>query len=390
MPLDKIVHLSVFIQEHMEPILQAWEEFARTIEPTEGAMDTKALRDHAAQMLMDIVIDLDTPQTKREQAEKSKGRGPQSGHETAAQTHAVLRMSSGFSIQQLSAEYRALRASVLQLWVAESKKGVVDINPEEIIRFNEAIDQALNESVVRYAELVGQAQNMFLAILGHDLLNPIGTTISGATCLMKASDIDSRYAAIAKRMCIGGERMHRLVSDLIDYTRSHLGSGLPLVRKQTGVVEICSNIVDEMRISHPERTIEFSAVGQLDGNYDEGRIAQAISNLLGNALQHGSKTDPVVLKAFADAADVVVTVTSQGPPIVEDHLESIFNPLVRFAESETPAYSPETSLGIGLYIAREVVNAHGGAIDAHSSLASGTTFTIRLPRTFPCAPAPLN
>lgn len=367
----------------MEPILQAWEEFARTIEPAEKAMDSTALRDHAAQMLMEIVIDLDTPQTTREQAEKSKGHGPQSGHETAAQTHAVLRMSSGFSIQQLSAEYRALRASVLQLWVAESKKGVVDINPEEIIRFNEAIDQALNESVVRYANLVGQAQNMFLAILGHDLLNPIGTTISGATYLMEATDIDSQYVAIARRMCISGERMNLLVNDLIDYTRTHIGQELPLVPKPANAGEICKNIVDEMRTSHPERTIEFAAVGQLDVVWDEGRIAQAISNLLGNALQHGSKADPVVLKAFADAAEVIVTITNQGPPISEENLESIFNPLVRFAENKTPAYSPETSLGIGLYIARKVVNAHGGTIDVHSSLASGTTFAVHLPRALP-------
>jgi signal transduction histidine kinase len=378
---DNTVRLSGFIREHLESILQKWEAFARTIEPSEGAMDSKALRDHAAPMLLAIVADLDTPQTAREQSEKSKGRGPQSRQETAAQTHAALRMSSGFSIEQLAAEFRALRASVLQMWVAELRKGFV-IDPDEIIRFNEAIDQALNESIVRYAKLVRRAQNMFLAILGHDLLNPIGTMITGAAFLVEASEIDSKYTAIASRICVSGERMHRLVSDLIDYTRTHLGAGLPIIAKPCNMALICHNIVDEMRTFHPERTIEFDAVGKLDGFWDEGRIAQAISNLIGNALQHGSKSDPVLLKVVSDDADVTITVNNQGPPIPEENLEIIFNPLVRFAENETmKCYSPEASLGIGLYIAREVVNAHGGAINVQSSEKEGTTFTIRVPRT---------
>jgi signal transduction histidine kinase len=381
MHADHVVHLSVFIQNHMEPILKEWEEFARTIEPTQGAMDSNALRDHAAQMLMTIVADLDTPQSAREQSEKSKGRGQQESFETAAQTHVAQRMSSGFSIEQVAAEFRALRASVLRLWVTESGMGL-SIKPEEIIRFNEAIDQALSESIMRYAKLVKQSQNMFLAILGHDLLNPIGTTITGATYLMEASEIDSQYTGVATRIRISGERMHRLVSDLIDYTRTHLGSGLPVAPRQTNIGRICQNIVDEMRTFHPERTIELTADGQLDGLWDEDRMAQALSNLIGNALEYGSKCHPVALKVFPDDADVIVTVNNQGPPIAEENLESIFDPLVRFTQDEKlDCYSPEASLGLGLYIAREVVNAHGGSINVYSSPKDGTTFAIRLPRT---------
>jgi hypothetical protein len=157
-----IVRLSDFILEHMEPILQAWEDFARTIESGVATMDRKTLRDHASQMLKVIVVDLDTPQTAREQAEKSKGLGPRSSADTAAETHAVGRLLSGFSIEQLTSEYRALRASVLHLWAAESKKGLVtDI--DDITRFNEAIDQALtlqdvqaSPRVVLYIEIIPQ------------------------------------------------------------------------------------------------------------------------------------------------------------------------------------------------------------------------------------------
>jgi len=153
MPSPKTVNLSVFINEHMEAILQEWESFARSIMPSPSAIDKKTLRDHALQMLMTIVADMETLQTSTERAEKSKGHALQNDMDTPAETHAIERVRLGFSIVQLVAEYRALRASVLRLWAMESKKGSYT-EPDEITRFNEAIDQALTESVARYHKLV--------------------------------------------------------------------------------------------------------------------------------------------------------------------------------------------------------------------------------------------
>src|SRR6478752_602832 len=115
------VRLSDFILENMEPILQAWEDFARTIEPPALTMDDTELRDHAKLMLTAIAVDLKTPQTLLEQSEKSKGKAPRGDHDTAAETHAEARLLSGYSVEQLVSEYRALRSSVLKLWGGDGR-----------------------------------------------------------------------------------------------------------------------------------------------------------------------------------------------------------------------------------------------------------------------------
>lgn len=144
--------LSHFILDRMEPILQAWEDFAKTIEPPAFTMDSKALRNHASLMLKAIAEDLRRPQTQLEQSEKSKGRGTRTTQDTAAETHAVARLKSGYTIEQLVSEYRALRASVLHL-LSEAEKTGVAISLADVTRFNEGIDQALAESVGRFAKI---------------------------------------------------------------------------------------------------------------------------------------------------------------------------------------------------------------------------------------------
>ena len=158
------VRLSDFILENMEPILQAWEDFARTIEPPALTMDDTELRDHAKLMLTVIADDLKTPQTPRNRPRNPKAWAPRGEHDTAAETHAEARLLSGYSVDQLVSEYRALRTSVLHLWVSQASDAqATDL--EDAMRFNEAIDQALAESVSRYAAMVKQSENMFLAIL---------------------------------------------------------------------------------------------------------------------------------------------------------------------------------------------------------------------------------
>ena len=148
--------LSHFILDNMEPILQAWEEFAKTIEPPAFTMNSKELRNHASLMLKAIAEDLRRPQTRLEQSEKSKGHGPRTREDTAAETHAVARLESGYTIEQLVSEYRALRASVLHLW-GEAEKNGRSTDMADVTRFNEGIDQALAESVARFAKITKEA-----------------------------------------------------------------------------------------------------------------------------------------------------------------------------------------------------------------------------------------
>lgn len=216
--------LADFIRSDMEPILQAWANFARTIEPPALTMSDVDLRDHAHQMLLAFADDLDTPQSGAECSAKSMGLGKRGEDDTAAEIHAEARLLSGYTVVQLVSEYRALRSSVLTLWSndvnVDAPRSMADMT-----RFNEAVDQALAESVARYQHLVKQSQNMFLAILGHDLRNPLGTLVTGSSVIMQALDVPPRYVLIATRMFSSARRMSRLINDLIDFTRTHLGPG---------------------------------------------------------------------------------------------------------------------------------------------------------------------
>jgi signal transduction histidine kinase len=376
--------LANFIRDNMEPILQEWEDFARTIEPPALTMDDEALRDHARLMLLAFSEDLDSYQSDEERSTKSRGLGKRDHEDSAAETHAEARLLSGYTVAQLVSEYRALRSSVLALWgkaIEGHPDGGMGGLMKDMIRFNEAVDQAVAESVARYEQLVKRSQNMFLAILGHDLRNPLGTLVTGSSFIMQAGDIPPRYILAATRMFSSAKRMSKLVNDLIDFTRTHLGPGMPIRAREGSLTAVCAQVVDELRAFHPERSIELQAPSELDAVFDDGRIAQMLSNLIGNAIQYGSVDAPVKVSLNGGDDDIVVVVNNQGPPIPPDKISSIFEPLVRVAANIHRDDAERTSLGIGLFISREIVLAHGGQINVTSDAEHGTTFTVTIPRS---------
>jgi len=371
--------LSEFIRSNIEPLLQAWQEFARTIEPPALAMNDEDLRDHARQMLQAFAADLDRPQSDHERAAKSQGLGQRNGRDSAAETHAEARLRSGYTLVQLVSEYRALRSSVLSLW---SKHPTVSHADElaDTTRFNEAVDQALAESVARYEALIEQSRHLFLAILGHDLRNPLGNLVSGSSFIARASDISEPYAAVAMRMLNSAKRMSNLITDLIDFTRGHLGAGIPVQPRQGELVSVCEQVIEELRTFHPGRVIALQAPARVEALLDDARIAQMLSNLVGNAMQYGSHDSPVVVRIASTADALSISVSNQGPPIPAEKLATIFDPMVRGETADHPTSSGSTSLGLGLYVAREIVQAHGGVLNVTSSAADGTTFTAHLPQ----------
>jgi signal transduction histidine kinase len=374
--------LSDFISENIEPILQEWEDFARTIEPPALTMDDVELRDHAKQMLQAFAEDLMTHQSEHEGVAKSRGLGKRGPDDTAAEVHAEARLLSGYTVVQLVSEYRALRSSVLKLW-ANAICGNPSEHLHDITRFNEAVDQALAESIARYEYMVKQSQNMFLAILGHDLRNPLGTVVTGSSFLMQATDIPPKYVLVATRMFNSAKRMSKLINDLIDFTRTHLGPGIPVRVKQGSLVALCEEVVNEARTFHPDRLIDLKVPHILDAIFDEGRIAQVLSNLIGNAIQYGTAETPIVVCLKKCDENIVLSVNNQGKTIDVDKVQTIFDPMVRIAANSNVSekdFAERTSLGIGLYIAREIVKAHGGDIMVSSNNSDGTTFSVIMPR----------
>src|SRR4051812_47884318 len=168
-----MARLSSFIRQNIEPILDEWETFARSL-PQGEAMNVGALRDHAKDMLAVIANDLDDPQTAKQQTDKARGESDARAGTvpTAAQEHGAGRAESGFTVAQMVAEFRALRASVMRLW-SDTQQTARSEDLADMTRFNEAIDQAIAESITRYTEEIGQSKERFLAILGHDLRTPV-------------------------------------------------------------------------------------------------------------------------------------------------------------------------------------------------------------------------
>lgn len=366
-----------FIIENLPEIVAEWESFARTVSPASATMDSSALRDHVRGMLEAIAKDIETWQSTRQRDLKSKGLGPVSpGGETAAASHGALRHTAGFDLSELVAEFRALRATVLRLWVEKKRYGDAD-SAYEMARFNEAIDQALAESVATYSEELDKSRDTFLAILGHDLRSPL-SALAGAMHILSqpAGEViraDALAAGTRSVSTMGG-----MIQDLLEYTRTRLGKGIPITRAPGNLEAVCKAAVNEVSLVYPQTAFRFEAGGSLDGHFDSARMHQVVSNLLNNAVQHGKRGFPVFLVVHGDNYNLTLEVRNQGVPIAAELLQVIFDPLVQIPMDESDPRRL-TNLGLGLYIAREIVLAHRGTIHATSSAVDGTVFTVELP-----------
>jgi signal transduction histidine kinase len=375
------MRLPQFIVINSEPILAEFEEFARTHTTAGETMDVLSLRDHAAAILQAIALDLEQPQSERDQKRKSEGDAPleRTAGPSAAERHGVDRAGSGFTLAEMFAEYRALRASVLRLWT-RTPTHLDEGDLQDLIRFNEAIDQALAESVGEYSTEIDHSREMFLAILGHDLRSPLGTVLTASSFLVTEGNLTDRNLTLASRIRTSGERMLALVSDLLDFTRSRLGRGIPITRTDTDIAALARDTLDEIGARHPSRKLHFAANGDLRGTWDSKRVSQALSNLVGNAVQHGGEATPVMVTARGTADEAVITVHNRGAVIARDDQQQIFNPFKKL-ESGEKTEKDQGSMGLGLYIAQQIAIAHGGWIDVESSEADGTLFELHLPRS---------
>ena len=373
------MRFSKFITENMEEILVEWESFATTIHPAGKTMDSLALRDHAKLILEAAARDIETYQTDAEQSDKSKGLAePLAGKETAATTHGALRQIAGFDLEQLGSEYRALRASVIRLWKRRLNEfGEAEF--EDMTRFNEAIDQALAESISSYSEAVDRSRHTFLAILAHDLRGPLSAIDMASHILIRSEALDEQHADIADRIKKSVVRMNRMIHDLLEYAGGQIGRKIPVKPESGDMEQVCRTAVDEVQLAHPNASFDFEPVGDLEGSFDPTRFQQVLSNLLINAAKHSEPGRRVTLSARGGADTITVMVRNFGAPIPQESLQIIFDPLVQLPAAGTqPRRS--SGVGLGLHIAREIVEGHNGTIEVSSSETEGTIFTVQLPQ----------
>lgn len=224
------------------------------------------------------------------------------------------------------------------------------------------------------AEHAYAMRERFMAILSHDLRNPLAAITMVAEILSRREGLDPAARGAVQRIRTYADRMVAMIRDLLDYTRTHAGR-IPLAREPTDLGRLAAEIVDEVRASNPGREVVLRAAGDGSGVWDPERIKQVIANLVTNAIQYGLERAPVEVAIEARDGHVELTVHNQGPPIPEEAQSTLFEPFQR-----GPAGRPCRGLGLGLYIVREIVQAHGGGVTVRSSEAEGTRFTVTLPR----------
>lgn len=360
--------LAAFIERHHEEIISEFSGFARTLMPAASEMTETDLRDHAREMLTAITQDLSTEQSAEQQLDKSRGHGSANVMAASGRLHAEGRIQHGFTPAQMLAEFRALRASVLRLYERSGHTDIVGVT-----RFNEAIDEVLAESMTRYAVKTDLYRDQFIGILSHDLRSPLSAIAAGAALLAASANHDQRQARVAARILNSTQRMERMIGDLLDLTRTRLGGVIPLTRAPMDLRQVCEEVLLEVRVAQPDAIVHFTASGDLTGEWDSDRLAQVVSNLLGNAIQHGGR-GPVTLDAHDATGTVVLSVHNGGIPIPLADQASVFEPLARRAAGATQR------IGLGLFIARAIVTAHGGEIRVQSAEGAGTTFEVVLPK----------
>jgi PAS domain S-box-containing protein len=231
--------------------------------------------------------------------------------------------------------------------------------------------QAELSKTVRFRE-------QFVGIVGHDLRNPLSAILTASDLLLKHGGLADRQARAVARIASSAERMARMIDDLLDFTRSRLGGGFPISPRRIDLRELCAQVIEELELAYPERTIEFEARGDGWGNWDPDRMAQVISNLIGNALQHSPDNATVRVQLSDEEDRVILETYNAGPPIPAEVVPHLFEPGRRGPPRRGRAGS--SGLGLGLYIVQEIVLAHGGGITVRSSAEEGTAFTVSLPR----------
>ncbi len=222
-------------------------------------------------------------------------------------------------------------------------------------------------------------QERFLAILGHDLRNPLAA-IDVGTGLLRQRSTDPAAVRVLDRMRSSARRMSRMIEQILDLTRARLAGGIEMHVQAMDLRDTVARVIDELRTAHPDRIIELRSP-PLPGTWDPDRLEQVFSNLIGNALLHGDPARPVTVDARVEGRAVSVNVHNEGTPIPEEAQASIFDPFRRGDRDGRAAKT--TGLGLGLYISNEVIGAHRGTIELRSSLTEGTTFQVRLPLGVP-------
>lgn len=369
--------LASFIKKHQKEITDEWVEHAQKNIKSVNKMDLDGVRDSIEKMLQRIADNMERFETKDQQEKKSKGNKDSEHKSKAAKVHGTQRAEKGFNVVELSSEFRALRASVLRLWEKKTNIENWESDFHDLVRFNEAVDEAWMVSLQRFHHKVDESKNWFLGILGHDLRNPLAA-ISGVNSILHFSEnLSEKERELLRRSDSSRKRMTELIDNLLELTNVRLGSGISIDKSTIDLSKQSEKIVQELQVAYPQADLSAESPGPVQGEWDSIRLDQLMTNLIANALRHGKPGGPVKVKVSADGNEAAFQVHNEGQPIPPSIKEMIFTGMFKKKDEDS---LQQSSYGLGLYIVKEIVEGHKGKIEVDSTEEGGTTFTAILPR----------
>ena len=223
-------------------------------------------------------------------------------------------------------------------------------------------------------------EQQLIGIVSHDLRNPINAIGIAGALLSQRGKLDAVQSKAVARIVSSSDRARRMIRDFLDFTQARTSGRIPISPKPANIRDIARQVFEEVQVSHLDRPATIDHSGEEQGFWDADRIAQVIGNLLSNAFQHGGSEGGIALRTRGDRDEVVIEVQNAGAPIATGDLARLFLP---FERGNGAAPSSERSVGLGLYISKEIVAAHQGTIAVRSTAEEGTVFTVRLPRVLP-------
>ncbi|MFL5355546.1 PAS domain-containing protein [Archangium sp.] len=267
-------------------------------------------------------------------------------------------------------------------WLSTKGKTFVDANGRPLYMTGACVDITAQKQQEAEARQLADFERQILGIVSHDLRNPLSVIRISASMLLAREGLDERQSKSLTRIISAADRATRLIRDLLDFSQARLGGGIPVDRKKMDLFELARGVVEEVAASHPERELTMTLEGEGGGEWDGDRLAQVLGNLVGNALQHSPPDTQVRVSCRGEAGEVLFEVHNEGEAIENAVLPGLFEPFRRGRHAGSGA----GSVGLGLYITRQLVLAHGGGITVSSRAGEGTRFTVRLPRRAPTPP----
>lgn len=224
------------------------------------------------------------------------------------------------------------------------------------------------------------AREDLVAVVSHDLRNPLTAIVMASTLLLRRATTDPATKRVVDRILASADRARRLVADLLDFSQARTRGGIPIERQPIDLAEVVRQVTEETGQANPLRTIRVELPHGMRGVWDGDRLAQVVANLVGNAVQHSPPDALVNVRVHEEGRDAVLECHNGGPPIAAALMPTLFDPFVRGGARTRGATGGEGGVGLGLYIAHQIVVAHGGTVAVTSTESAGTTFTVRLPR----------